>query len=458
MKRTFALLICLAMLCLSAAPAMAADAPLGARPSGICAGAEGLVVTDVFNKLVLQGQGEAFSVLAGVPGPAGADGEPAGIYVDGVADGAYFMLPWDVVPFMEGYAVSDTDADVIRYVANGSVRTLVAKNAGLSRPTGLATDGKNLYISDAGSGRLIKMDQQGKLSVLVQDLVAPAGLDWSGDTLYICESGRHRVLALEGAKLRVVAGQPASDGEVYLGGFANGPVAQASFDRPSDVLVKGKDLYVADTGNMAIRLIRDGAVYTLAEGEDTDYLISMPRGLALQGDTLYVADLFYPYPVALSLAAKSFSDVSAALPEAEAIAKAAEMRLIQGFGDGTFRPDEIVNRAQFVTMLGNAWRYLDGQIVLDGENIFADIDGSEWYAACIRWAGAEGLLWGRIIDGARVADPATPIKGAEAALLLERFAGAQSGLTAPEIPMAADAPVTRAQAASLLVRLLEGEN
>ena len=63
---------------------------------------------------------------------------------------------------------------------------------------------------------------------------------------------------------------------------------QAAFSAPQGVAV-GADgsVYVADTGNGAVRVIRGGTVTTLTAGG-----LMTPRGLLLQGGSLYVCDPF----------------------------------------------------------------------------------------------------------------------------------------------------------------------
>jgi sugar lactone lactonase YvrE len=86
-------------------------------------------------------------------------------------------------------------------------------------------------------------------------------------------------------------------------GFADGPVASAAFDTPSALAVDrlGK-LYVADTGNNAIRTVGpDGSVSTLAGGGEPGYLdgagraarFNGPVGVAVDRDgNVYVADTY----------------------------------------------------------------------------------------------------------------------------------------------------------------------
>ncbi|HEY0144154.1 MAG TPA: DUF4329 domain-containing protein [Thermoanaerobaculia bacterium] len=83
-------------------------------------------------------------------------------------------------------------------------------------------------------------------------------------------------------------------------GFADGPAAAARFKDPVGVAVDPLTgtIYVADSGNHSIRAIANGTVTTLAggtrigfdDGRGTAATFKMPVGLAIDVDALYVAD------------------------------------------------------------------------------------------------------------------------------------------------------------------------
>ena len=92
-----------------------------------------------------------------------------------------------------------------------------------------------------------------------------------------------------------------SEGELsedyYMGGYVDGLVENARFDHPWDVVadVDGT-IYVADTGNHAIRKISKGRVSTIAggylAGEDEIHTIVKPVEITLEKNTLLVKDDF----------------------------------------------------------------------------------------------------------------------------------------------------------------------
>lgn len=63
--------------------------------------------------------------------------------------------------------------------------------------------------------------------------------------------------------------------------------------------------------------------------------------------------------------------------------------LVNGFEDGSFRPNENVTRAQFVTMLHNVFGFQ-----VQGETVYKDIKTSDWYYNTILKASAAGVVGG----------------------------------------------------------------
>jgi len=158
-----------------------------------------------------------------------------------------------------------------------------------NHPTGLAADGEgNLYVSDTFSGTVRKITPKGGVSTVVKDLSEPTGLCWKDGALYIAETGANRIVKLQDGKVVIVAGS----GEATL---TDGKTEQAAFSGPQGVAI-GDDgnIYVADTGNGAIRKIKDGQVTTLAARDmaQANFGLTAPVGLLVQGDRLYICDSF----------------------------------------------------------------------------------------------------------------------------------------------------------------------
>lgn len=125
----------------------------------------------------------------------------------------------------------------------------------------------------------------------------PIGLAIGGQYLYVADSGHHRVLECDHAG-RVLR-QFGSGGP----GFLDGPSEVAAFSRPHGLCLQRDTLYVADSGNHAIRRIdlRSGDVVTLlgtgrpgppVEGPVTRpeaIALDQPRAVAVAGDALLIA-------------------------------------------------------------------------------------------------------------------------------------------------------------------------
>ncbi len=125
----------------------------------------------------------------------------------------------------------------------------------------------------------------------------PSGIAVGEQRLYIADSSRNRVLecTLQGRVLRQFgSGTP---------GYWDGHVSDAGLCDPQQLLLAGEMLYVADTGNHAVRRIRlaSGQIETVlgcgragyalptAGTGATQLAINAPVGLALRDNQLYVA-------------------------------------------------------------------------------------------------------------------------------------------------------------------------
>ncbi len=439
------LLLLLLALCLALSvpvAAVRAEETESFRLTGVTATADGaLLATDVYNKVVWRIDGEKATRFAGVIGVEGLSGEPTGAYLDAAVDKAYFVEPWDIVPFLNGYAVSDAGANALRYVADGRVYTLAgtngkagsadgdAKSATFERPTGLAVDSDGaLYVADAVAGTVRRVDKSGKVTTLASGLAEPMALCWSDGTLYVVESGRHRVCRIVNGEAQPYAGvsTAAADADEYYGGYVDGPLASAKFDHPQGIAA-GADgtLYVADTSNSAIRMIRDGRVYTLARADDVNLRPTAPCGLLVSGDTLYVTDRAMNDMMSYSLAAKRYSDVAAGAWYAAAVESATRNGIASGVSETEFAPDGSMNRAMFVTMLSRLHRLGDGTVLIKGKAGFADVPADEWYAGAVSWAADREIVLG---EGEGFA-PLRSISRQELVTMLYRYAQKQ-GLNA----------------------------
>ncbi|WP_394845278.1 hypothetical protein LZC95_50650 [Pendulispora brunnea] len=197
---------------------------------------------------------------------------------DGTGDVAQFAFP---VPM-----IAD-DAEGVVYVAGGDQRIRQVKV-----DTGVTSSvaGKEWERSFAdGVGEAARFTD-------------PAGfaLDAKGRKLYIADQGNHRVrvLDLTTRAVTTVAGS--------VSGYRDGPGGDARFSLPRGLALKDNVLYVSDTGNHVIRRIEldgkgSGTVTTFAgiptkagtvDGRTAEAQFKAPWSIALDGDLLYVADVF----------------------------------------------------------------------------------------------------------------------------------------------------------------------
>jgi DNA-binding beta-propeller fold protein YncE len=120
--------------------------------------------------------------------------------------------------------------------------------------------------------------------------------DPASDRLFIADTGHHRIIAAtDDGTVTAVFGSGAE-------GFEDGIGLATSFSSPQGVAVDGNTLYVADTGNHAVRAIdlSTGAVTTLAGtgvqgwppvgGSIDEVVLNSPWALELSGQDLFVAN------------------------------------------------------------------------------------------------------------------------------------------------------------------------
>ena len=116
-----------------------------------------------------------------------------------------------------------------------------------------------------------------------------------------------------------------------------------------------------------------------------------------------------------------FPDIGGHWAEAE-ILKSAELGLINGFEDGTYRPNETMTRAQCVTIL---WR-ASGRPEPKGEATFTDLDPrQEWYWKAVAWAAENGVVNG---VGNGKFDPNGTVTREQLVTILHRMAGTPLGM------------------------------
>lgn len=199
-----------------------------------------------------------------------------------------------------------------------SVEIILNNGLSLNGPQDMTTDGKgNLFISDAGNNRIIRIDNTGNATVLagsgtagtvdgtgdVAQFSAPYGLRCGTDgSVYVADDTRHLirkiVVAADGkATVSTIAGIAGSSGTT------DGAGTTAKFNRPAGMALDkaNRFLYVAEWGGNKVRKVdlASNTVSTVAGsgtssvlgGAGTAATFQIPWGVALTDDetSLYVA-------------------------------------------------------------------------------------------------------------------------------------------------------------------------
>ena len=205
--------------------------------------------------------------------------------------------------------------------SSGAHRNGDGTTARFDRPLAIvaAADGSTLYVADYGNDRVRKVTIGADAAAAqVSDLAGvegAQGLALSGRTLYVADYSNSiiRAIDLNDNAVSTIAG----DG---TDGYRDGAGTTARFNGPSGLAVSGNTLFVADTGSHRIRAVdlNDNTVSTIAgsgdqehlNGVGTDAAFSSPRGLAVSGGKLYVADSQTSRIRVIDIASRTVSDIA----------------------------------------------------------------------------------------------------------------------------------------------------
>ncbi len=263
----------------------------GARfnfPSGITADGINLYVADTNNHSIRK-----IAVSTGAASTIAGDSNFAG-YSDGVGTAAHFNYPRGITVAGTDLYVADGDNHLIRKVeiATGAVTTIAGDNsafppvpgysdgrgtaAKFAWPSGITTDGTNLYVADTDNHLIRKIViRTGDVTTVAGDnanippyggdpppyadgvgsaarFASPAGIATDGTNLYVADTGNNlvRKLAIATRAVTTIAG------DNTVNGFADGAGRVAHFSFPSGIVTDGVRLFVADRNNNRIRRIR----------------------------------------------------------------------------------------------------------------------------------------------------------------------------------------------------------
>ena len=180
-------------------------------------------------------------------------------------------------------------------------------------PSGITTDGTNLYVTEQGNHIIRKVViTTGEVTTLAGSGVfgfadgtgteaqfySPQGITTDGTNLYVADNSNNTI-----RQIVIATGDVTTLAGSGVFGFADGTGADAQFANPYGITTDGTNLYVGDSANCAIRqiVIATGAVTTLAggtaiddcgtiDGTGTAAKFDAPEGITTDGANLYVAD------------------------------------------------------------------------------------------------------------------------------------------------------------------------
>ncbi len=249
---------------------------------------------------------------------------------NGAGPAAQFSNPQAVATDPGGNIyVADTGNNIIRLISPAGTSSTIAGSPGqagstdgsgasarFNQPSGITLDSlTNIYVADYGNHTIRQITPLGVVTTIAgvpglagnSNGVGVAALFFhpmgmaadSGNNLYVADYGNHLIRKITPA--RTVSTLAGSAGNA---GYTNGVGTAAAFYNPQAVAVdQAGTVYVADTGNAAIRAITLGGSVTLLagspgslgsqDGTGSAALFFQPAGIAINSTTnLLVSDSF----------------------------------------------------------------------------------------------------------------------------------------------------------------------
>ena len=244
------------------------------RPQGLALAGDTLYVADTENHLIRRVDLKSRNVET----IAGTGQQSHEYFKTGPARSVALSSPWDLqlvgrvlyIAMAGPHQIWMFDLDkneVSTFAGSGREARLDGPvlEAGFAQPSGIASDGKKLYVADSESNIIRAIDlASGSVKTLVGGdlfdfgdvdgsgdnvrLQHPLGLVTFGDKLLIADTYNHKIKELDPGQDKVTSllgtGKP---------GQADGPTP--SFYEPGGLALANGNLYIADTNNHAIRVV-----------------------------------------------------------------------------------------------------------------------------------------------------------------------------------------------------------
>jgi len=242
------------------------------EPAGVAVGQDGtLFVADRYNALIRKITSDG--TVTTVAGRSGLTGN-----ADGAASSARFNGPRRLAVAADGtiYVADTGNHAVRRIVPAGTVETLAVSGSDRMDPLGIAIDAEgNVLVADAWAHVIRKIDRAGRLSIAaglpgVSGSVdgpvgsarfnAPEGVAVGADgAIYVADTANHTIRKIVNGVVTTAAGRAG------LAGAVDGNGLVVRLNHPSGIYCDAHGrIWIADSGNHAIRLMTEDFVETVA--------------------------------------------------------------------------------------------------------------------------------------------------------------------------------------------------
>lgn len=296
-------------------------------PAGAALIGDNVIVADTGNHTIrrITSTGTV-TTIAGYPGVSG--------FADGTGTSGLFTNPQGIVEVDGVFYAADTGNHAIRKVTvsgavttfagappptpvPGFVNSTTGTAARFNTPKGIASDGVSLFVADTGNHAVRKIViATGVVTTLAGTGAAgfgnnptgtsasfnsPEGIAVIGNNLYVADTGNHAVRKVVNSLAAAVTTIAGAAPPTAVSGYADGSGTSARFSSPRGIAAVGSVLYLADTGNHAIRRITTAATVTTfvgdplaattRDGEASQALLNAPTGIAGTSGTIWFTDV-----------------------------------------------------------------------------------------------------------------------------------------------------------------------
>lgn len=188
----------------------------------------------------------------------------------------------------------------------------IGNAATFNTPGQIATDGKRIFMADTLNDKVRAIEISTRIVSDLFNFNGVKGVATDGVFVYACGENSSTIVKYDLGTGTTNVIVPANSS-----GFVDGLVGNARLNKPNHLSVDGVKIYVSDTGNHRIRMIdqRAGAVSTIAgtgvagigSGPASTTPLNSPKGLYLQGNSLFIASTDADAVVKLDLSLTTLS-------------------------------------------------------------------------------------------------------------------------------------------------------